>query len=300
MNIRKFLIAALMIPALTHADVVLDGSTGGIGGESVDPGNGYTYDITQDLGTRRGVNLFHSFAEFDIAQSEHANFSGDAAINNVIARISSGLESSIDGRVSSSIESASLWLINPAGFVFGNGAVVDVNGVFHTSTGDFVSFSDGARFYADLSEDSSMTSAPINQFGFMGGAAQGNVSFVSDPTSSSNEALTSSQNLNVNSDFIAINSTDIYAREINIEGGDVTVANTLAVPPYASAAGPYLSVRARYLATALCLQWPMDAAESVGKVELDDVNRVLRERIAPERIRWFGLRPVKPSSRRRL
>jgi hypothetical protein len=88
-------------------------------------------------------------------------------------------------------------------------------------------------------------------------------------------------------------------RRSALDPARLEVANTLAVPPYASAAGPYLSVRARYLATALCLQWPMDAAERVGKVALDDVNRVLRERLDPERIRWFGLRPTKPSGRGR-
>ncbi|MEO2237582.1 MAG: hypothetical protein ABGW95_05020, partial [Candidatus Poseidoniia archaeon] len=78
-----------------------------------------------------------------------------------------------------------------------------------------------------------------------------------------------------------------------LDAARIEVANTVAVPPYASAAGPYLSVRARYVATALCLEWPMDAAERVGKVELAEVNRVLREHLAPDRVHWFALRPAK-------
>lgn len=226
MAARRLLILLLM-PCMAVADVVLDGSTGGVAGASVGAGNGYTYDITQSLGARRGENLFHSFQEFDIGPTEHANFSGADAIANIVARISSGMESSIEGRVTSTINSASLWLINPAGFVFGNGAVVDVNGVFHLTTSDFVTFSDGARFYADLSENSTLTSAPISQFGFLGGPAVGSVSFSSDPSGTSSDSA--GQNLNVSADAIDFNASDIFAKSIDIVGGDVTVRNTLAI-----------------------------------------------------------------------
>ncbi|MCG8435307.1 MAG: filamentous hemagglutinin N-terminal domain-containing protein, partial [Gammaproteobacteria bacterium] len=223
----RILLVVLLMPLVSPADVVLDGSTGGTAGASVSPGNGYTYDITQSLGATRGENLFHSFSEFDIGISEHANFSGNDNIANIVARISSGMESSIEGRVSSTIGAAGLWLINPAGFVFGNGAVVDVNGVFHLTTSEFVTFSDGARFYADLSEDSTLTSAPISQFGFMGGPAVGHVSFTGDPAGSALDS--SGQKVTVSSDGITFRSSDIYARAVDIVGGDVTVRNSLVV-----------------------------------------------------------------------
>jgi predicted Zn-dependent peptidase len=68
-------------------------------------------------------------------------------------------------------------------------------------------------------------------------------------------------------------------------------ARTLAAPPYASPAGAYLILRARYLATAACLGWPTDVARRIGEVELEDVNRVLKDSLAPARVGWFSLRP---------
>ena len=106
LGIRTILYAAALLPVLAIADVTLDGTTGGTNGDSVGAGSGYTYDITEDLGTRSGENLFHSFIVFDVDEGEHANFSGDAAIANVVGRITGGFESNVAGRVSSSIESA--------------------------------------------------------------------------------------------------------------------------------------------------------------------------------------------------
>jgi|TARA_Y100000310_G_scaffold284482_1_gene307277 filamentous hemagglutinin family protein len=179
-------LALFVCARLSSADVVLDGTTGGTADTSVGAGNGFTYDIQSSLGEVKSSNLFHSFSEFDIAVTEHANFSGDASIDNIIARITGGESSSIAGRITSSIDSASLWLINPSGFLFANGAVVDIDGAFNLSTADFVEFADDARFYANLSNNSVLTSAAISSFGFISSPG-GAVTFESDRASSIGE-----------------------------------------------------------------------------------------------------------------
>ena len=136
----------IAIPVLSQAEVTLDGSLGGTLNQAILPGNGFTYDIDESVGATRGSNLFHSFDQFNINVGEHANFSGAASIQNIIARITGG-QSSIAGKVTSSIDSSALWLVNPAGFMFSNGAVVDVGGSFNLSTTDFLQFADGARFF---------------------------------------------------------------------------------------------------------------------------------------------------------
>lgn len=75
------------------------------------------------------------------------------------------------------------------------------------------------------------------------------------------------------------------------------VASTLETPPYRSHSSPYLVVRARYLATAGCLGWPLDLGSRAAGVTGEQVGRVLRERLAADRLRWLELRPDPASPR---
>ncbi|MDA9366952.1 DUF885 family protein [Pseudomonadales bacterium] len=158
----------LLSASIGHAEVTFDGSVGLVNaGDPVSSGNGYTYNITADLGEQAGANLFHSFAKFNIGSGELAHFSGPASIVNIVSRVTGG-ESSISGEITSSISGASLWLVNPAGFIFTNGAVVDVDGNFHLSSAEYLEFADGARFFSNLSAMSTLSTGDISSFGFLG------------------------------------------------------------------------------------------------------------------------------------
>jgi len=128
---------------------------------------GPNYAIGPELGRQVGGNLFHSFGAFGLTQGESATFSGPASVGNVIGRVTGGAASSIDGRVSSSIPGASLYLVNPAGVVFGPNARVDVSGNFHASSADYLRLSDGARFQATNPDASTLSAAPPEAFGFL-------------------------------------------------------------------------------------------------------------------------------------
>jgi len=52
--------------------------------------------------------------------------------------------------------------------------------------------------------------------------------------------------------------------------------------------------------TAICLDWPMDAADRIGKISLEDVNRVLKATLSESNVRWFSLRPAKKVLLRRM
>jgi filamentous hemagglutinin family protein len=136
---RPLFTALLCLLTILHAraEVTADGSLGGAPGSVVGAGNGYTYDIGAPLGQTQGANLFHSFSTFNIDTGEHANFSGPASVAHIIARVTGGETSNVAGRVSSSINGASLWLANPNGFLFTNGAVIDVGGSVNISTHSF-------------------------------------------------------------------------------------------------------------------------------------------------------------------
>jgi len=127
---------------------------------------GPNYAITPDLGKQVGGNLFHSFGIFGLATGETATFSGPAGVTNIIGRVTGGTASAIDGTIRSTVPGASLFLINPAGVIFGPNATTDVSGGFHASTADYVRMSDGARYQATNPQASTLTAAAPAAFGF--------------------------------------------------------------------------------------------------------------------------------------
>jgi filamentous hemagglutinin family protein len=126
------------------------------------------FEVGQNLGTRLGDNLFHSFAQFSLERGESARFTGDADIRNVIARVTGGEASRIDGLLRSSVGRADFYFINPDGTVFGEHAQVDVPAAFRVSTADELRFADGARFGASHPEGSSLSALAPEAYGFLG------------------------------------------------------------------------------------------------------------------------------------
>ncbi|MBI1732272.1 MAG: filamentous hemagglutinin N-terminal domain-containing protein [Gammaproteobacteria bacterium] len=148
---------------VAQAEVIRDGTMGPSGAIA-----GPDFFIPNSDGATFGSNLFHSFSVFNIALSESATFTGPAVIDNVIARVTGGSSSSIDGLLSSTIESADFWFINPAGVIFGRNASLNVDGSFHVSTADYLRLGNGGRFDATAPSDTVLTSAAPEAFGFLG------------------------------------------------------------------------------------------------------------------------------------
>ncbi len=98
---------------------------------------GPIHAIGAELGRQVGGNLFHSFGRFGLSAGESATLTGPAGVNNVIGRVTGGAPSSINGALSSAIPGANLYLINPAGVVFGPNARVQVSGAFHARSADY-------------------------------------------------------------------------------------------------------------------------------------------------------------------
>jgi len=107
---------------------------------------GLAFTIPSNLGTTSGSNLFHSFSVFNIGNGDSATFtnSGTDSISNIFARVTGGNASTINGALNSNVQGANLYLINPAGIIFGQGASLNVSGSFTASTAHVVNFPDGA------------------------------------------------------------------------------------------------------------------------------------------------------------
>ena len=145
--------------------ITLDGSLGHAAGP-VNPTSPGFYQITPSMGKSVGSNLFQSFGVFNLGTGDTADFEANPGTQNIIARVTGGSASTIDGNIESA---ANLYFINPAGIMFTANATLNINGAFVASTANYAKLSDGTIFYADTVHplnDAGLTSAPISAFGF--------------------------------------------------------------------------------------------------------------------------------------
>jgi filamentous hemagglutinin family protein len=147
---------------ILYAEVTLDGTLGPrIALEGPD------YAIDAKFGQQHGNNLFHSFDHFNLNSNESATFSGPNNISNILSRVTGGSPSHINGLFRATIPNADVYFFNPYGILFGKEATLDVQGSFHASTADTLRFSDGNEFNARNPENSLLTVAPVETFGFL-------------------------------------------------------------------------------------------------------------------------------------
>src|SRR5262249_57345816 len=109
------------------------------------------YDITGGTRPGGGGNLFHSFGDFNVPTNNIANFLNDSglATSNILGRVTGGNLSNIFGTIQTTgFGSANLFLMNPAGFLFGPNATINVGGMVSFTSADYLRCADGVRFSA--------------------------------------------------------------------------------------------------------------------------------------------------------
>ncbi|MBD2435493.1 filamentous hemagglutinin N-terminal domain-containing protein [Nostoc sp. FACHB-110] len=137
------LISAIVMSAICHSDVHAQVTSDGTLNTSVTGSNHYT--ITN--GDRVGNNLFHSFSQFSIPTNGSASFDNATDIENIFSRVTGGNISHIDGAINAN-GSANLFLLNPAGIIFGQNASLNIGGSFIGTTANSIKFADGTEFSA--------------------------------------------------------------------------------------------------------------------------------------------------------
>lgn len=178
LNCVAGLLILSVLPVPASGDVILDGSLG-MGGAI----NGPEYAIEAEYGRLAGPNLFHSFSRFNVGIGETAIFNGPDSVDNVIGRVTGGDISTILGTIRSSIPNADLFLLNPAGILFGETASLDFGGSFFAGAADYLRLGDGGTFFAIPGENEILSTADPEAFGFLD-TPQGKVEFLGNGDSS--------------------------------------------------------------------------------------------------------------------
>jgi filamentous hemagglutinin family protein len=112
-----------------------------------------------------GANLFHSFQQFGLSEGQIANFVSSPEIRNILGRVTGGNPSLINGLIQVTGGNSNLYLMNPAGIVFGSNATLNVPASFSATTATGIGLH-GSWFKAFENNDYSSLVGTPNAFVF--------------------------------------------------------------------------------------------------------------------------------------
>ncbi|MEM6502897.1 MAG: CHAT domain-containing protein [Cyanobacteria bacterium P01_C01_bin.89] len=103
---------------------------------------GGVFTINGGQRSQNGRILFHSFDEFNLNAGETARFVNEVETNAILGRVVGGNPSHIDGLIQLVGDPSGVYLLNPAGIVFGPNAALDVPRSFVGSTATGIGLED--------------------------------------------------------------------------------------------------------------------------------------------------------------
>ena len=130
---------------------------------------GNRIDITGGTLSSDGKNLFHSFTQFGLNSQQIANFLSNPKINNILGRITGGEASIINGLIQvtgGTSGKSNLYLMNPAGIIFGSNAQLNVPASFTATTATGIGFGNNLWFQATGSNDYAALEGTPSYFAF--------------------------------------------------------------------------------------------------------------------------------------
>ena len=167
-------------------------------------------NISGGAASANGGNLFHSFSQFNVNTGQVANFLSTPNVQNILGRINGGSASLINGTLQVTGSNANLFLMNPAGIVFGANASLNLPASFTATTATGINFSNG-QFNAIGNND--YTNLFGNPTAFTFGLNQpGSI------VNGGNLSVNSGQNINL------VGGTVVSTGTVNAPKGNVNIA----------------------------------------------------------------------------
>lgn len=130
------------------------------------PGQAATYNILGGTLSGDRLNLFHSFQEFSLDSGQTANFQSNPAIRNILGRVTGGNPSLINGLMQVTGGNSNLFLMNPAGIIFGTNAQLNLPASFTATTATGIGFDSNNWFNATGSNNYQNLNGTPNLFAF--------------------------------------------------------------------------------------------------------------------------------------
>ncbi|AFY39070.1 filamentous hemagglutinin family outer membrane protein [[Leptolyngbya] sp. PCC 7376] len=208
----------LVLPTLGSAQIVPDTDPATTTQTRVTPNDaGDRHTIDEGIISGDGTNLFHHFSQFDLPTGDTAVFDLQTtpAITNILNRVLGDNPSEINGALEIlGGNNPNLFLINPAGVVFGQNASLNIPGDFTATTADAVQFEDASWLETSAASDYSDFNGLPTGFDFL--SATGVIINGADLAVGDGKAL----------NFLAsgiVNTGTLSTGELNAPGGAITL-----------------------------------------------------------------------------
>ncbi|NET11872.1 MAG: CHAT domain-containing protein [Okeania sp. SIO1H6] len=171
--------------------------------------NGNQFNIQG--GAHNGTNLFHSFDQFNVHSGQTANFLTTPDTRNIFGRITGGNASIINGLIQVIGSNSNLFLMNPAGIMFGPKASLNVPTSFSVTTATGIGFNSNNFWFQAMG---------TNDYANLVGNPSGYHFNVSNPGAIVNEGNLS---LNPGENLTLLGGTVINTGQLSTAGGNVTI-----------------------------------------------------------------------------
>ena len=163
-------------------------------------------------GTRSGANLFHSFDKFNVPTNQTANFLTTPDIRNILGRITGGNASYVNGLIQVIGSNSNLFLMNPAGVMFGPNATLNIPASFSVTTATGIGFDNNNFWFQAMG---------TNDYSNLVGNPSGYKFNVSNPGAIINEG---NLILNPEENLTLLGGTVVNTGELSTAGGNITIA----------------------------------------------------------------------------
>ncbi|MEH1770588.1 MAG: filamentous hemagglutinin N-terminal domain-containing protein [Nostoc sp.] len=148
--VLKTIIISSVERTFAQSKIVPDNTLGSESSKVINNSDGLSIENITG-GAQRGINLFHSFQEFNVGEGRAVYFSNPAGIENIIDRVTGSDRSEILGKLGV-LGNANLFLLNPNGIIFGAGASLDINGSFVATSANGIKFGEQGLFSSTSKE----------------------------------------------------------------------------------------------------------------------------------------------------